>query len=68
MYNLAISGTKGSSGFGSVSKLHILNNTFDIVNAGDHYFLRMSKQIYPVELTFGWYIFVINVIFGGLKG
>ena len=36
LYNLAISGTKGSSGFGSVSKEQTDNNTLDIVNAGDH--------------------------------
>lgn len=34
--SVAVSGTKGSSGFGSVSNELIDNNTLDIVNAGDH--------------------------------
>lgn len=36
LYILAISGTSGSSGLGSHSREQIDNNTFDIVNAGDH--------------------------------
>ena len=32
----AISGTSGSSGFGSVNSEQILNNTLEIVNAGLH--------------------------------
>lgn len=97
LYNLAISGTKGSSGFGSQSKEHIDNNTkkkkkdcsskdyikilnfinnlnfvmyccycflrpllfknfykpFDMVSAGDHCDLKISKQILPLLLIFG---------------
>lgn len=36
LYILAISGTSGSSGFGSQSREQIDNKTFDIVSAGDH--------------------------------
>lgn len=36
LYILAISGTRGSSGFGSQSREQIDNKTFDIVSAGDH--------------------------------
>jgi len=51
---LAISGTKGSSGFGSQSKEQIDNSTFEIVSAGDHWDLRISKQMLPFELMLGW--------------
>lgn len=30
------------------------NNTFDTVSAGDHCERRMSKQMEPFELMFGW--------------
>jgi hypothetical protein len=33
---------------------------FDIVNAGDHCDLKISKQILPLLLIFGWYIFVVK--------
>lgn len=64
----AISGTKGSSGLGSQSREHIDNKTFDTVKAGDHWDLRMSRQILPLLFIFGWQIFVVKAIFGGLKG
>jgi len=51
---LAISGTNGSSGFGSQSKEQIDNSTFEIVSAGDHWDLRISKQMLPFELMLGW--------------
>lgn len=50
---LAISGTSGSSGFGSHNKEQMDNSTFDMVSAGDHCDLRMSKQMLPLELMFG---------------
>ena len=50
----AISGTRGSSGFGSVSSEQIESRTLETVSAGDHCSLRMSRQIEPCELTFGW--------------
>ncbi len=49
----AISGTNGSSGFASVKRELIESNTFEIVNAGDHYSFKISKQIEPFELMFG---------------
>lgn len=52
--NCAMSGTRGSSGFGSVNNEQILNNTFEIVNAGLHWSLRMSKQMPPFELMLQW--------------
>lgn len=41
---------------------------FDTVRAGDHCDRRMSRQIAPLELIFGWQIRVVNVNLGGLKG
>ena len=68
-----MSGTRGSSGLGSVSIEQIERSTaagkmvsskalvmqnidapFEIVNAGDHWSLRMSRQIEPLALMFGW--------------
>jgi len=51
---LAISGTSGSSGFGSHRREQMDNNTLEIVSAGDHCDLRMSKQMLPFEFMFGW--------------
>ena len=53
LYNLAISGTKGSSGFGSVRREEIDNNTLEIVNAGDQLSFKISKQIAPVLAILG---------------
>jgi len=50
---LAISGTRGSSGFGSHSKEQMDSNTLEMVSAGDHCDLRMSRQMLPLELMFG---------------
>jgi len=50
---LAISGTSGSSGFGSHSKEQMESSTFDMVSAGDHCDLRISRQMLPLELMFG---------------
>jgi hypothetical protein len=68
LYKLAISGVNGSSGFGSVKSEQIDNKIFETVKAGDQDDLRMSKQIPPDELTFGWNTFVLKYTFGGLKG
>ena len=54
IYKSATAGLKGSSGFGSVNKEQIDNNTFVIVKAGDHWSFKMSKQISPFLLIFGW--------------
>jgi len=50
---LAISGTNGSSGLGSHKREQIDNSTFEIVSAGDHWDLRISKQMLPLELMLG---------------
>jgi len=52
--NCAISGTSGSSGFGSVSKEQMDSKTLEIVRAGLHWSLRMSKQMPPLELMLQW--------------
>lgn len=54
LYNLAISGTSGSSGFGSVSREQMDKRTFEMVRAGLHCERRMSKQILPLLLILGW--------------
>ena len=61
---LAISGTSGSSGLGSQSSEQIESNTFEMVSAGDHCDLSMSRQIEPFELMFGWYMRVVNATCG----
>ena len=50
----AISGTSGSSGFGSVSSEQIDNRTLLIGSAGDHWSFRMSRQIPPFALMLQW--------------
>ena len=49
----AISGTRGSSGLGSQSSEQIESNTLEIVSAGDHWDLSISKQMDPFEFMFG---------------
>lgn len=68
LYILAISGTRGSSGFGSHSREQIDNNTFEIVNAGDHWDRKMSRQIEPLLFMLGWYMRVVKATLGGLNG
>ena len=66
---MAISGTKGSAGFGSQRRELIERRTFEMVRAGDHWSFRMSRQIAPVcEEMLGCLTFVRNFIFGGSKG
>lgn len=48
---LAISGSSGSSGLGSVSSEQMLSSTLLIVSAGDHCVFRMSRQMLPLPLT-----------------
>ena len=64
----AISGTSGSSGFGSVRSEQIDKSTLEIVNAGLHCSFRMSRQIEPCEFTLGWYTLVLKFTLGGLNG
>ena len=53
LYRVAISGTRGSSGFGSVNREHIDNNTLLIVRAGLQLFFKISKHIPPLLLILG---------------
>ena len=46
----------------------MLRRTLEIVKAGDHWDFRMSRQMAPEPFIFGWYIFVVNWSFGGIKG
>ena len=50
----AISGTNGSSGFGSVSREQINSNTFDTVRAGLHWSFKISRQMLPLLFTLQW--------------
>lgn len=54
-----------TSGFGSHNNEQMESNTFEIVNAGDHWDRRISRQIAPFELMFGWNIFVVNLKLSG---
>ncbi len=58
----AISGTSGSSGFGSHSSEHMDRRTLEMVSAGDHWDRNMSKQMLPLLFMFGWYMRVVNAI------
>uniref|UniRef100_A0A0A9D8W3 Csu456(Uce) n=1 Tax=Arundo donax TaxID=35708 RepID=A0A0A9D8W3_ARUDO len=60
LYMWAISGTRGSSGFGSVSSEQIDSNTLEIVSAGLHWSFKMSRQMLPLLLIFGWNSLVRN--------
>lgn len=53
LYIRAISGTNGSSGFGSVSNEHIDKRTLEIVRAGLHCDRKISRQILPLLFMFG---------------
>ncbi len=68
LYMWAISGTKGSSGFGSVNREQMESSTLDMVRAGLHCSFKMSRQILPLLLIFGWKTFVLNATLGGLNG
>ena len=54
LYSWAISGTRGTSGLGSVRSEHMDSSTFEMVRAGDHWSLRISRQIDPWAFTLGW--------------
>lgn len=51
----------------SSSSEDIDTNIFSILRAGLQLFLRISRQISSFKVL-GWYILVLNLIFGGLKG
>ena len=53
---------------GSVGREQMESSTLEMVSAGDHCSLRMSRQMEPWLLTLGWYTFVLKFTFGGLTG
>ena len=63
-----MSGTRGSSGLGSVRRELIERRTFETVRAGDHVSFRISRQMEPFALMLGWKMRVVNANLGGLKG
>jgi len=54
--SVAIDGTNGSEGFGSVSRELSESTTLKIDSAGDQLFFRMSMHTYPLSEIFMWYI------------
>jgi hypothetical protein len=44
------------------------SSTLEMVSAGLHCSLRMSRQMLPWLFTFGWYTFVLKFTLGGLNG
>ena len=68
LYMWAISGTRGSSGFGSVSSEQMESSTLEMVSAGLHCSFRISRQMLPLLLILGWKTLVLNATLGGLKG
>lgn len=68
VYSVAIEGTRGSWGFGSVSSDDSESMTLKRESAGDQFCLRMSMQIPPLSEMFMWYILVAKVTFGAVNG
>ena len=58
------------SEYGSFKTDEIRKSTFDMVSAGDHWFLEKLAQQpnLPEEFMFGWKILVVKYISGALKG
>lgn len=56
----------------SVSQVHSNRSQeeipFEIVRAGLHWSLKMSRQMLPLELMLGWYMRVVKLTLGALKG
>jgi hypothetical protein len=67
-----ISGTKPSSGLGVDRSNRMLWSATETFKEGFHCPFggktKVSRQILPPSSTFGWYIFVTNIIFGGSMG
>ena len=66
--SVAISGTKGSSGLGSVRRLDMESRSLLMVRAGLQLSFRISRHMPPLELILQWQMRVLNFILGGLKG
>ena len=68
-YCLFTSCSKGWSVLGTTNNVWMALNTSISLVSGLQASLSRSKHILPVSfLTFGWYTFVLNSTFGGLKG
>jgi hypothetical protein len=65
---VAIAGTSGWSGFGSVSSDEMDSSSFEMPSAGVHASRRMSRQMPPFSLMLGCYTFVLNFTRGALIG
>mmetsp|Transcript_13740 Transcript_13740/g.40617 ORF Transcript_13740/g.40617 Transcript_13740/m.40617 type:complete len:252 (-) Transcript_13740:131-886(-) len=66
---LPASQLSGLSAAGSESSARMAQQAACRPQAGDHWLLRMSRQISPVEkCTLGWKIFVLNFMDGGDSG
>jgi hypothetical protein len=46
----------------------MLGLPLEMVSAGLQFSFRISRQMDPLVLIFGWYTLVMKLIFGGLKG
>lgn len=68
IYSVAIEGTRGSCGLGSVRRDERESITLKSDNAGDQFCLRISMHIFPLSDIFMWYIRVTKVTFGAEKG
>lgn len=68
VYCVAIAGTSGSLGLGSVRSEDRESMTLNIERAGDQLFLRMSMHMLPCSEMFMWYIFVVNTALGAENG
>ena len=54
--------TSGSSGLGSVNSEQMDRSTLEMVSAGLHWSLRISRQMEPLLLMLGWYSLVVKLI------
>lgn len=53
---------------GNFNRKREINAPFEIVRAGLHWSLRMSRQMLPLELMLGWYMRVVKLTLGALNG
>jgi len=66
--SVAIDGTNGSEGLGSVRRELSESTSLKMDSAGDQLFLSMSMQTFPFSEMFMWYIRVWNRTFGAENG
>lgn len=68
VYSVAIEGTNGSCGLGSVRSDDRESMTLKRDNAGDQFCLRMSIHMFPLSEIFIWYILVAKETLGAENG